>query len=164
MYGELAGYAMTSDAFHITAPPDDGAGAVDCMEKAIRDAGVPKTAIGYVNAHATSTFADKVETQAIKTVFGDHAAQLPVSSTKSMIGHLLGAAGGVEAVLTTLALHHGVLPPTMNLEHADPECDLDYVPGQARQVSIEAALSNAFGFGGVNACLVVKSAQGSLAV
>lgn len=161
IYGELAGYAMTSDAFHITAPPDDGAGAVDCMEKAIRDAGVPKATIGYVNAHATSTFADRVETQAIKTVFGDHATRLPVSSTKSMIGHLLGAAGGVEAVFTTLALYHGVLPPTMNLEHADPECDLDYVPGQARQVPIEAALSNAFGFGGVNACLVVKSAPGS---
>ena len=161
MYGELAGYAMTSDAFHITAPPDDGAGAVDCMEKAIRDAGVPKATIGYVNAHATSTFADKVETQAIKTVFGDHAAKLPVSSTKSMLGHLLGAAGGVEAVFTTLALYHGVLPPTMNLENADPECDLDYIPGQARQVPIEAALSNAFGFGGVNACLVVKSAPGS---
>ena len=161
IYGELVGYAMTSDAFHITAPPDDGAGAVDCMEKAIRDAGVPKATIGYINAHATSTFADKVETQAIKTVFGDHAAQLPVSSTKSMVGHLLGAAGGVEAVLTTLALYHGILPPTMNLENPDPECDLDYIPGQARQVPIEAALSNAFGFGGVNACLVVKSAQGS---
>ena len=161
IYGELAGYAMTSDAFHITAPPDGGAGAVDCMEKAIRDAGVPKATIGYINAHATSTFADKIETQTIKTVFGSHAAQLPVSSTKSMVGHLLGAAGGVEAVLTTLALYHGILPPTMNLENPDPECDLDYIPGQARQVPIEAALSNAFGFGGVNACLVVKSAQGS---
>ncbi len=160
IYGELAGYAMTSDAFHITAPPDDGGGAVDCMEKAIRDAGIPKETIGYINAHATSTFADKVETQSIKTVFGSHAARLPVSSTKSMIGHLLGAAGGVEAVLTTLALYHGILPPTMNLEHADPECDLDYIPGQARHVPIEAALSNAFGFGGVNACLVVKSVQG----
>ncbi len=164
IYGELAGYAMTSDAFHITAPPDDGAGAVDCMEKAIRDAGVPKATIGYINAHATSTFADRVETQAIKTVFGNHAARLPVSSTKSMIGHLLGAAGGVEAVFTTLALYHGVLPPTVNLEHPDPECDLDYIPGQARQVPIEAALSNAFGFGGVNACLVVKTASGSLDV
>ncbi len=161
IYGELAGYAMTSDAYHITAPPDDGAGAVACMERAIRDAGVPKAAIGYVNAHATSTFADTVETQAIKTVFGDQAAQLPVSSTKSMTGHLLGAAGGVEAVLTTLALSHGVLPPTINLEHPDPDCDLDYIPGRARQVPITAALSNAFGFGGVNACLVVKSAQGS---
>ena len=164
IYGELAGYAMTSDAFHITAPPDDGAGAVDCMEKAIRDAGIPKATIGYINAHATSTFADRVETQAIKTVFGHHAAQLPVSSTKSMVGHLLGAAGGVEAVFTTLALYHGVLPPTMNLENPDPECDLDYIPGQARLVPIEAALSNAFGFGGVNACLILKSAQGSIDV
>ena len=161
MYGELAGYAMTSDAFHITAPPDDGAGAVDCIEKAMRDAGVQKETIGYVNAHATSTFADKVETQAIKTVFGDHAARLPVSSTKSMLGHLLGAAGGVEAVVTTLALYHGVLPPTINLENPDPDCDLDYIPGQARRVPIDAALSNAFGFGGVNACLVIKSAPGS---
>lgn len=161
LYGELAGYAMTSDAFHITAPPDDGAGAVDCIEKAIGDAGLPKTTIGYVNAHATSTFADKVETQAIKTVFGDHAAKLPVSSTKSMLGHLLGAAGGVEAVVTTLALYHGVLPPTINLENPDPECDLDYIPGQARHVRIDAALSNAFGFGGVNACLVIKSTRGS---
>ncbi len=160
MYGELAGYAMTSDAFHITAPPDDGAGAVDCMEKALRDAGIPKTTIGYVNAHATSTFADRVETQAIKTVFGNHADQLPVSSTKSMVGHLLGAAGGVEAVFTSLALYHGVLPPTMNLENPDPDCDLDYIPGQARPVPVEAALSNAFGFGGVNACLVLTSTQG----
>ena len=164
IYGELAGYAMTSDAYHITAPPDDGAGAVDCIEKAIGDAGIPKAAVGYVNAHATSTFADKVETQAIKTVFGDHAATLPVSSTKSMLGHLLGAAGGVEAVVTTLALRHGLLPPTINLENPDPECDLDYIPGQARQVPIEAALSNAFGFGGVNACLVIKSTRGSLEV
>ncbi|MYD30600.1 MAG: beta-ketoacyl-[acyl-carrier-protein] synthase II, partial [Nitrospira sp. SB0661_bin_20] len=138
-----------------------GVGAVDCIEKAIRDAGISKTTIGYVNAHATSTFADKVETQAIKTVFGHHAAQLPVSSTKSMLGHLLGAAGGVEAVVTTLALYHGLLPPTINLENPDPECDLDYIPGQARQVPIDAALSNAFGFGGVNACLVIKSTRGT---
>ncbi len=161
MYGELAGYAMTGDAFHVTAPPDDGAGAVDCMEKAIRDACIPKATIGYINAHATSTFADRVETQAIKTVFGNYADQLPVSSTKSMVGHLLGAAGGVEAVFTSLALYHGVLPPTMNIENPDPDCDLDYIPGQARQVPIKAALSNAFGFGGVNACLVLTSAQGS---
>lgn len=161
MYGELAGYAMTSDAFHITAPPDDGAGAVDCMEKAIRDARIPKATIGYINAHATSTFADRVETQAIKTVFGNYADQLPVSSTKSMVGHLLGAAGGVEAVFTSLALYHGVLPPTMNIENPDPDCDLDYIPGQARLVPIKAALSNAFGFGGVNACLVLTSTQGS---
>ena len=156
IYGELAGYAMTSDAYHITAPPDDGGGAVDCMQKALKDAGVEKSDIGYINAHATSTFADKIETQVIKTVFGQRAFQLPVSSTKSMTGHLLGAAGGIEAVFTTLALYHGLLPPTINLEHADPECDLDYIPGQARPAPIKAAVSNAFGFGGVNACLVMK--------
>jgi 3-oxoacyl-[acyl-carrier-protein] synthase II len=159
IYGELAGYAMTSDAFHITAPPDDGAGAVECMEKAIKDAGVDKSDIGYINAHATSTFADKIETQVIKTVFGQHAYQLPVSSTKSMTGHLLGAAGGIEAVFTTLALYQGLLPPTINLENADPDCDLDYIPGQARSVPVKVAISNAFGFGGVNACLVMKKTQ-----
>ena len=156
IYGELAGYAMTSDAFHITAPSDDGAGAVDCVEKAIRDAGIEKGDVGYINAHATSTFADKIETQVIKTVFGQQAHQVPVSSTKSMTGHLLGAAGGIEAVFTTKALYHGLLPPTINLETPDLECDLDYIPGQARSTPIRAAISNAFGFGGVNACLVVK--------
>ena len=161
IYGELAGYAMTSDAFHITAPPDDGAGAVECMEKAIKDAGVDKSDIGYINAHATSTFADKIETQVIKTVFGQQAYQLPVSSTKSMTGHLLGAAGGIEAVFTTLALYQGLLPPTINLENADPDCDLDYIVGQARSTPINVAISNAFGFGGVNACLVMKKFQTS---
>jgi len=161
IYGELAGYAMTSDAFHITAPPDDGAGAVECMEKAIKDAGVDKSDIGYINAHATSTFADKIETQVIKTVFGQQAYQLPVSSTKSMTGHLLGAAGGIEAVFTTLALYQGLLPPTINLENADPACDLDYIVGQARSTPINVAISNAFGFGGVNACLVMKKFQTS---
>ena len=156
IYGELAGYAMTSDAYHITAPPDNGVGAVNCMEKAIKDAGVEKSDIGYINAHATSTFADKIETQAIKTVFGQDAYHLPVSSTKSMTGHLLGAAGGIEAVFTAKALYHGLLPPTINLEKMDPECDLDYIPGKARVVSIRSAISNAFGFGGVNACLVMK--------
>ncbi len=158
MYGELVGYAMTSDAFHITAPPEDGAGAVACLEQALRDAGVHPETIGYINAHATSTMADAIETRAVKTVFGEHAYHLPVSSTKSMTGHLLGGAGGVEAVVTTLALYHGILPPTINLEHPDPDCDLDYIPGQARQAPITAAISNAFGFGGVNACLVFKSA------
>lgn len=156
IYGEIVGYAMTSDAYHITAPPDDGGGAVACMEKAIRDAGISKEDVGYINAHATSTFADKIETHVIKTVFGDAAYQVPVSSTKSMTGHLLGAAGGIEAVFTTLALYHGILPPTINLENPDPECDLDYIPGQARSASLKAAISNAFGFGGVNACIVMK--------
>jgi 3-oxoacyl-[acyl-carrier-protein] synthase II len=156
IYGEVVGYAMNSDAHHITAPPDDGEGAIRCMQMAIKDAGVSKDEIGYINAHATSTFADKVETQAIKGVFGDRAYRIPVSSTKSMTGHLLGAAGGIEAVFSLLAIHRGVVPPTINLEHPDPECDLDYVPGQAREVSVKVALSNSFGFGGVNACLLFK--------
>ncbi len=163
MYGELAGYAMTSDAFHITAPPEDGAGAVACLRQAIRDAGVLPETIGYMNAHATSTMADAIETRAIKTVFGDYARRLPVSSTKSMTGHLLGGAGGVEAVVTTLALYHGILPPTINVDHPAPDCDLDYIPGRARRASITAAMSNAFGFGGVNACLVFKAAPESRA-
>ena len=156
IYGELVGYAMTSDAYHITAPPDDGEGAVRCMELAIKDAGVSKDAIGYINAHATSTFADKVETQAIKRVFGEQAYRIPISSTKSMTGHLLGAAGGVEAIFCLLTIHHGLVPPTINLDHPDPDCDLDYVPGQARRAPVKRALSNSFGFGGVNACVVFK--------
>jgi 3-oxoacyl-[acyl-carrier-protein] synthase II len=156
IYAELVGYAMTADAYHITAPPDDGEGAVRCMELAIKDAGVSKEEIGYINAHATSTFADKVETQAIKKVFGEQAYRIPVSSTKSMTGHLLGAAGGVEGVFSVLAIHRGLIPPTINLEHPDPECDLDYVPGKAREASVHVALSNSFGFGGVNACVLFK--------
>ncbi len=156
VYAEVVGYAMNSDAYHITAPPDEGEGAVRCMELAIKDAGVAKDEIGYINAHGTSTFADKIETQAIKQVFGERAYRIPVSSTKSMTGHLLGAAGGVEAVFSVLALHRGLLPPTINLENPDPECDLDYVPNQVRQASPNVVLSNSFGFGGVNACLLFK--------
>src|SRR5437870_4673933 len=156
IYGEVVGYAMNSDAHHITAPPDDGEGAVRCMELAIKDAGVSKDEIGYINAHATSTMADAIETQAIKKVFGDRAYRIPISSTKSMTGHLLGAAGGVEAVFSVLAMHRGVVPPTINLEHPDPACDLDYVPGRSREATVRVALSNSFGFGGVNACLLVK--------
>ncbi len=156
IYAEVVGYAMNSDAYHITAPPDEGEGAVRCMELAIKDAGVAKDEIGYINAHGTSTFADKIETRAIKQVFGERAYRIPVSSTKSMTGHLLGAAGGVEAVFSVLALYRGLLPPTINLEHPDPECDLDYVPNQARQASPNVVLSNSFGFGGVNACLLFK--------
>lgn len=156
IYAELAGYAMTSDAHHITAPPDDGEGAVRCMELALRDAGVPKERVGYINAHGTSTFADKIETLAVKRVFGERAYQIPVSSTKSMTGHLLGAAGGIEAVFSILAIHHSLVPPTINQDHPDPECDLDYVPWEARPASVGAALSNSFGFGGVNACLVFQ--------
>ena len=159
IYCEVVGYAMTSDAYHITAPPDDGEGAIRCMELAIQDAGVSKDDIGYINAHATSTFADKVETEAIKQVFGERAYRIPVSSTKSMTGHLLGAAGGVEAAFCVLAIHDGLVPPTTNLEHPDPECDLDYVPGQARSATVKVAMSNSFGFGGVNACLLFKRVE-----
>lgn len=156
IYAEVIGYAMNSDAFHITAPPDDGGGAVVCMERAIQDAEIEKRAVGYINAHATSTFADRVETQVIKQVFGEYAYSIPVSSTKSMTGHLLGAAGGIEAVFSILALNQGMIPPTVNLENPDPECDLDYVPNRARSCSLDIAISNAFGFGGVNACLVFR--------
>jgi 3-oxoacyl-[acyl-carrier-protein] synthase II len=156
IYVEIVGYGMTADAYHITAPPDNGEGAVRCMELVIRDAGVAKEDIGYINAHGTSTFADKVETMAIKQVFGERAYRIPVSSTKSMTGHLLGAAGGIEAAFSVLAIHRGLLPPTINLEHPDPECDLDYVPGHARETPVHVVLSNSFGFGGVNACLLFK--------
>jgi 3-oxoacyl-[acyl-carrier-protein] synthase II len=156
LYAEIVGYGMNSDAYHITAPPEEGEGAVRCMELAIEDAGIAKDQIGYINAHGTSTMADAIETRAIKTVFGDRAYGIPVSSTKSMTGHLLGAAGGVEAIFSILALFHGVLPPTINLENPDPACDLDYVPNKARPAAVTAALSNSFGFGGVNACLIFK--------
>jgi 3-oxoacyl-[acyl-carrier-protein] synthase II len=156
IYAEVVGYAMNSDAYHITAPSEDGEGAARCIELAIKDSGVSKDEVGYINAHATSTFADKIETQAIKAVFGERAKRIPVSSTKSMTGHLLGAAGGVEAIFSVLAMHRGVIPPTINLEHPDPDCDLDYVPEGARQGVVNVALSNSFGFGGVNACLLFK--------
>ncbi len=156
IYAEVIGYAMNSDAYHITAPPEEGEGAVRCMEMALKDAGVAKTAIGYINAHGTSTMADAIETKAIKHVFGEQAYKIPVSSTKSMTGHLLGAAGGIEAVFSILALHHGILPPTINLDHPDPACDLDYVPNKARATKTQVVLSNSFGFGGVNACLLFR--------
>ncbi len=158
-YAEVIGYGMNSDAYHITAPPEEGEGAVRCMELALKDADIPKEEIGYINAHGTSTMADAIETRAIKTVFGEQAYRIPVSSTKSMTGHLLGAAGGIEAVFSILALYHGVLPPTINLEQPDPACDLDYVPNKARHAAIRAALSNSFGFGGVNACLIFRRAD-----
>jgi 3-oxoacyl-[acyl-carrier-protein] synthase II len=157
IYAEIVGYAMTGDAYHITAPPEEGEGAARCMRLALSESGLRPAEIGYINAHATSTMADAIETKAIKTVFGEAAPRIPVSSTKSMTGHLLGAAGGVEAVLTTLALVHHILPPTINQEQPDPACDLDYVPNTARKAKIRAAVSNSFGFGGTNACLVFKS-------
>lgn len=156
MYAELVGYGMNSDAYHITAPPENGEGAVRCMELAIKDARISKDEVGYINAHGTSTMADAIETSAVKQVFGERARRIPVSSTKSMTGHLLGAAGGIEAVFSVLAIHHKLLPPTINLDHPDPACDLDYIPGKARQASVTVALSNSFGFGGVNACLLFK--------
>ncbi|MBL8074296.1 MAG: beta-ketoacyl-ACP synthase II [Nitrospira sp.] len=156
MYGEIVGYGMNSDAYHITAPPEEGEGAVRCMELALKDSGVARDQIGYINAHGTSTMADAIETRAIKQVFGEHAYRIPVSSTKSMTGHLLGAAGGIEAVFSILALFHGILPPTINLDTPDPACDLDYIPNKARPAAIQVALSNSFGFGGVNACLIFR--------
>ena len=155
IYAEVRGYGMSGDAHHMTAPDPDGDGAARSMAAALRDAAVSPGDVGYINAHGTSTpYNDKFETMAIKRVFGDHARRLAVSSTKSMTGHLLGAAGGIEAIATVLALHHGILPPTINYEHPDPECDLDYVPNQARKQDVEVAASNAFGFGGTNATLI----------
>ena len=154
IYAEILGYGMTADAYHITAPPEDGAGAVRCMRLALQDAGLAPEAVNYVNAHATSTMADRIETGAIKRVFGEHARRLAVSSTKSMTGHLLGAAGGVEAIFSILAIQRGMLPPTINQEVPDPECDLDYIPNRARRADVHTVLSNSFGFGGVNACLI----------
>jgi len=157
IYAEIVGYGASADAHHMTAPDPDGDGALRAMAGAMRDAGLEPTAIGYINAHGTSTpYNDKFETIAIKRLFGEHAGRLAVSSTKSMTGHLLGAAGGVEAITTALALHHGILPPTINYEKPDPECDLDYIPNQARKQDVDFALSNAFGFGGTNATLAFK--------
>jgi 3-oxoacyl-[acyl-carrier-protein] synthase II len=156
IYAEVAGYAANSDAHHVTAPAPEGIGAQRCMTQALADAKLAPTAIQYINAHGTSTeFNDKNETLAIKAVFGEHARRLAVSSTKSMTGHMLGAAGSVEAALCALAITRGVVPPTINYTTPDPECDLDYVPNQARELTVDAALSNSFGFGGTNAALVL---------
>ncbi|MBC8069039.1 MAG: beta-ketoacyl-ACP synthase II [Deltaproteobacteria bacterium] len=155
--GEIVGYAANADAHHITMPSPGGEGAARCMQLALRDAGLAPEQIGYINAHATSTSADAIETNAIRTVFGAHAHKgLAVSSTKSMHGHLLGAAGGLEAAICALALRDEVLPPTINLDDPDPECDLDYVPDEARRVAVEYAMSNSFGFGGTNAAVVLR--------
>jgi len=158
---EIVGYGMSGDAFHISAPPEDGDGAYRVMRNALRDAGIPPESIDYINAHGTSTdVGDRVETLAIKRCFGEHAYKLAVSSTKSMTGHLLGAAGGLEAGLTVLAIRDQILPPTINLECPDEGCDLDYVPNVARPARIEYALSNSFGFGGTNGCLIFKRYTG----
>jgi 3-oxoacyl-[acyl-carrier-protein] synthase II len=154
---EIVGYGMSGDAHHITAPPEDGSGAVRVMRATLEDAGVDPTEVDYINAHGTSTPPnDRIETRAIKTVFSDHAYKLPISSTKSMTGHLLGAAGGLEAGISALALHHQIIPPTLNLENPDPDCDLDYVPGTARKAELRYVLSSSFGFGGTNASILLK--------
>lgn len=157
IYAEIIGYGSTGDAYHITAPAPNGEGAARAIKQAIEDGGVDPTVVGYINAHGTSTqYNDLYETMAVKSVFGEHAYNLAMSSTKSMTGHLLGAAGGVEAIFTALALKEGILPPTINLTNPDPECDLDYVAGEAREASIEYAMSNSLGFGGHNASLLLK--------
>jgi 3-oxoacyl-[acyl-carrier-protein] synthase II len=157
IYAEIIGYGMSGDAYHVTAPALDGEGAVLVMKKALDDAGVDPKEINYINAHGTSTpYNDKIETGAIKRVFGEHAYKIGINSTKSMIGHLLGAAGGVEAGYTALCLKNQVMPPTINYEHPDPECDLDYVPNKARPAEVHYALSNSFGFGGTNGSLLLK--------
>jgi 3-oxoacyl-[acyl-carrier-protein] synthase II len=161
VYAELVGYGMSADAYHITAPSEDGDGAYRVMRAALKSAGIEPSSVAYINAHGTSTeHGDKIETLAIKRCFGDHAAQLAVSSTKSMTGHLLGAAGGLEAGITTLAVYHQVVPPTINLDEPDPECDLDYVANKKRAMPIEYALSNSFGFGGTNAALLFRRYEG----
>lgn len=161
IYAEVCGYGLSSDAYHIAAPPEDGEGGMRAMKMALADAEMVPEDFDYINAHGTSTpLNDKCETQAIKTVFGDHANKLAISSTKSMTGHMLGAAGGIEAVFTALSLFDQIAPPTINLENPSPECDLDYVPNVARQMKIRAALSNSFGFGGTNAVVAMKKIEG----
>lgn len=161
IYAELVGYGYTGDAYHITAPSPDGDGAVRCMRMAIKDAGLKPEDVDHINAHGTSTpLNDLTETTAIKTFFGDHAKKVPVSATKSMTGHLLGAAGSTEAIFTVLAIRDGILPPTINYEEPDPQCDLDYVPNVARRQAIRVAMSNAFGFGGTNATVVFRKFDG----
>jgi len=157
IYAELPGFGMSADANHMTAPCEDGSGAARCMVNALRNAGIAPDKVDYVNAHGTSTpLGDLAETKAVKLCFGDHARKIAVNSTKSMTGHLLGAAGGVEAVFSALAVHHQIAPPTINIFEQDPECDLDYVPNMARNMKIDVALSNSFGFGGTNGTLVFR--------
>jgi len=160
VYAEIVGYGLTADAHHVTQPSPDGDGAVRCMRDTLQDARLGPDEVDYVNAHGTSTVLnDRVESLAIRTLFGDHADRLAVSSTKSSTGHLLGAAGGLEAALVALTISRGILPPTINLERSDPECDLDYVPNEARKAQVDVALSNAFGFGGTNACLAFRAVE-----
>ena len=157
MYAEVIGYGMSGDAYHMTAPSEDGEGAIRCMQNALNNACIDKASIDYINAHGTSTPAgDVIESNAVKQAFGEHAKQLPLSSTKSMCGHMLGAAGSVEAVFCALALCNQVAPPTINLDNPDPACDLDYVPHEARALELNYVMSNSFGFGGTNGCIILK--------
>ncbi len=157
IYAEIIGYGMSSDAYHITTPALDGAGAARCMNSAIRDSGISPDEVDYINAHGTSTkYNDELETAAIKKIFGEHARKLAVSSTKSMIGHLLGASGGVEGVISVLSIYNNIVAPTVNLTNPDPECDLDYVPHKARKMDVNVAMSNSFGFGGTNASILFR--------
>lgn len=157
IYAELAGFGMSADGYHITAPEESGAGAHQCMSNALSDAGIDASDVDYVNAHGTSTpLGDIAETVAIKRTFGEHAGRLAISSTKSVTGHMIGAAGAAEAIFTIMALNDGIIPPTINLEDQDPQCDLDYTPNAAREVEFETALSNSFGFGGTNGTLIFK--------
>jgi len=161
IYAEIVGYGLSGDAYHMTAPSEDGDGGRRVMDMAIRKAGIRPDEVDYINAHGTSTpYNDKLETLAIKRTFGDHAYKLAVSSTKSMTGHLLGGAGGLEAGITALAVHHQIAPPTINLDNRDEECDLDYVPHTSRSMPMRYALSNSFGFGGTNASLLFKKYEG----
>ena len=161
IYAEMAGFGQSSDAYHIAAPPENGEGGARCMKQALRDARMNPEDIDYINAHGTSTpLNDRCETAAIKTVFGEHAYRLSISSTKSMTGHMLGGAGGIEAAFTALTLYHGIIPPTVNLENPDPDCDLDYVPNTAREKQIRTAMSNSFGFGGTNGVIIMKQFAG----
>ena len=160
IYAEVVGYAANGDAHHMTAPAPEGEGAARCMRLALKDAGLAPTDVDYINAHGTSTeYNDANETMAIKKVFGEQTAKLAVSSTKSMTGHLLGAAGAVEGVFSALSLHHGLIPPTINYDNPDPQCDLDYVPNEARKADLKVVLSNSFGFGGTNACVILRRAE-----
>ncbi|MBW2023658.1 MAG: beta-ketoacyl-[acyl-carrier-protein] synthase II, partial [Deltaproteobacteria bacterium] len=161
IYAEIIGYGMSGDAHHITAPAPDGEGAARCMKAALEHAGIHPEDVDYINAHGTSTqLNDIYETRAIKTVFGKRSYQIPVSSTKSMTGHMLGAAGGVETIFSALTIYHGIIPPTINLDNPDPECDLDYVPNVARKQDVGVAMNNSFGFGGTNATLILQRYDG----
>ncbi len=164
IYGEMIGYGMSGDGFHMTSPPPDGNGASRCMQAALDDAAIEAHEVDYVNAHGTSTpLNDLYETRALKAVFKDHAPKVPISSTKSMTGHLLGGAGGIETVFTALTIDSGVIPPTINLENPGEECDLDYVPNVARKADVKVAMTNSFGFGGTNATLILRKYTNGMA-